>query len=92
MSQCDCNKVYLAKVKEHIQAKAPEGSERLDISMPQVKFAFTDMGLKNLVVIDVKGEYFAPKKTGGFKRVKVDTFISCNYCPFCGVSLKESEE
>lgn len=91
MSQCNCNKIYLDKVREHINANAPEGSERLDISMPQYKFAFTEKGLKDLAVMDVKGEYFAPKKAGGFKRVKVDTYITCNYCPFCGVSLKDSE-
>jgi hypothetical protein len=89
--QCNCNSVFLDKVKEHIKAKAPNGSERLDISMPQVRFAFTDKGLKDLVVMDVKGEYFTPKKAGGFKRVKVDTFISANYCPFCGVSLKDAD-
>lgn len=91
MSQCNCNKVYLEKVVEHIKAKAPEGSERFDLALPQYKFAFTENGLKDLAVVDVKGEYYAPKKAGGFKRVKVDTFISCNYCPFCGVSLKDSE-
>ena len=91
MIQCNCNKIYLDKVREHINANAPEGSERLDISMPQYKFAFTEKGLKDLAVMDVKGEYFAPKKAGGFKRVKVDTYITCNYCPFCGVSLKDSE-
>lgn len=91
MSQCNCNKIYLDKVREHILAKAPEGSERLDIAMPQYKFAFTENGLKDLAVMDVKGEYFAPKKAGGFKRVKVDTYITCNYCPFCGVSLKDSK-
>lgn len=86
---CNCNKIYLEKIKDHIQSKAPDDSERLDVSFPQVKFTFTENGLKDLVVMDVKGEYFAPKKAGGFKRVKVDTFISANYCPFCGISLKE---
>jgi hypothetical protein len=87
--QCECAKTYLNKVKEHIQTKAPEGTERIDISMPQSRFSLTTNGIKTIMVMDVKGEYFSPKKTGGFKRVKVDTFISCNYCPFCGVSLKE---
>lgn len=91
MSQCNCEKVFLDKISEHIKAKLPDGSERFDIAMPQYKFSLTNEGIKSLVVIDVKGEYYAPKKAGGFKRVKVDTFISCNYCPFCGVSLKDSE-
>lgn len=91
MSQCNCNKIYLDKVREHILAKAPEGSERLDISIPQYKFMLSENGVKHMPAMDVSGEYFAPKKAGGFKRVKVGTFISCNYCPFCGVSLKDSK-
>lgn len=86
--QCDCKEKYLEAVKEHVVAAAPAGSEGFDIELGGYGMAFGSDGVKWLFKIDVKGEYKAPKKAGGMKTVKVNTFLAANYCPFCGVKCK----
>ena len=86
--QCDCKDKYLEAVRKHVVARAPEDSEGFDIELAGYGMTFSGDGVKWIFKVDAKGEYKAPKKAGGFKRVKVDTFIAANYCPFCGVKCK----
>lgn len=86
--QCDCKDKYLGAVKEHVVARAPQGSEGFDIELSGYGMTFGGDGVNWLFKVDVKGEYKAPKKTGGMKSVKVNTFIAANFCPFCGVKCK----
>nr|NLU60015.1 hypothetical protein [Pseudomonas sp. BIGb0427] len=69
----------------------PEGSRGLEFDLPSIRIGFTDKGLATMPVVDIKGEYQAPKKAGGFRKVKIDTYIASTYCPFCGVKCKSDE-
>ncbi|WP_122425133.1 hypothetical protein [Pseudomonas viridiflava] len=90
--QCEC----VTRVKERIDGKLreqmPEGANSLEWSFPQIRFGLTNDGVVHLPVFDIKGEFQAPKKAGGFKRVKVDTFLAATYCPFCGMKCKADEQ
>jgi hypothetical protein len=89
--QCDCKDKYLEAVKKHVVAQAPQGSEGFDIELAGYGMTFGGDGVNWIFKVDVKGEYKAPKKAGGMKSVKVNTFISANFCPFCGVKCKADE-
>lgn len=86
--RCECKDKYLEAIKERVVDSAPEGSQGFDINLSGYGMTFGSDGVKWLFKIDVKGEYKAPKKAGGFKAVKVNTFLAANYCPFCGVKCK----
>lgn len=87
---CDCISDVELKIKSRIEQKMPDGSRSLELNFPQFRFGMTDrMDLVRIISLDVKGQYQAPKKSGGMKRVKVDTFIAATYCPFCGTKCCE---
>lgn len=82
-----CKKLIGKKLQEQI----PEGSQGLEFEFPSIRIGLTDKGLVSIPVFDIKGEYQAPKKAGGFRRIKIDTYIASTYCPFCGVKCKADE-
>ncbi|ABY97633.1 hypothetical protein HMH05_26040 [Pseudomonas sp. SbB1] len=86
--QCECYSRVKNLVEERIREQMPDGSHGLEFDFPSIRIGLTDDGLVTMPVFDIKGEYQAPKKAGGFRRVKIDTYIASTYCPFCGVKCK----
>lgn len=89
---CNCYDEMKQKLTEHLAAKMPEGSEKLDIEIQGYLFGITDAGVTHRSSNAVKGSYMAPKKSGGMKRVAINSYIRASYCPFCGESYAKSEE
>lgn len=89
--QCECYSRVKNLIEEKIREQMPEGSQGLEFDFPSIRIGLTDKGLITMPVFDIKGEYQAPKKAGGFRKVKIDTFIASTYCPFCGVKCKADE-
>ncbi|EKT4479449.1 hypothetical protein QEL91_005200 [Pseudomonas putida] len=90
--QCECYSRVKKLIDEKIREQMPEGSHGLDFDFPSIRIGLTENGLVTMPVFDIKGEYQAPKKAGGFRRVKVDTYIASTYCPFCGVKCKADKQ
>jgi hypothetical protein len=86
--QCECVTRVRGLIEKRIKESMPEGSTGLDWDFPAIRMGLTDSGIVYMPVFDIKGEYQAPKKSGGMKKVKVDTFIASTYCPFCGIKCK----
>ena len=42
--------------------------------------------------VEVTGDYMAPKKIGGMKRVNKTVSVVANYCPLCGVKSAVDRE
>lgn len=89
--QCECYERVKNLIGEKIREQMPTGSQGLEFEFPSIRIGFTDKGLVRMPVFDIRGEYQAPKKAGGFKRVKIDTYITSTFCPFCGVKCKADE-
>jgi hypothetical protein len=89
---CDCYGDMKNKLVEHLSAKMPEGSEKLDIEIQGYLFGVTvDNSITHRSSNAVKGSYMTPKKGGGMKRVSINTYIRASYCPFCGESYQKAE-
>lgn len=87
--QCECLTTVKEKLKTRIESKMPEGSRDLSFAFAQQQIGLdNDMNMYSMIALDIKGDYQAPKKGGGFKRVKINTFVSATYCPFCGVKCR----
>jgi hypothetical protein len=89
--QCECYSRVKNLIEGKIQEQMPKGSQGLEFDFPSIRIGLTDKGLVTMPVFDIKGEYQAPKKAGGFRKVKIDTYIASTYCPFCGVKCKADE-
>jgi hypothetical protein len=79
--QCECVKLVKDKIDGKLREQMHEGSTGLHWDFPQLRIGLTNEGVITMPVLDIKGEFQAPKKAGGFKRVKVDTFLAATYCP-----------
>lgn len=86
--QCECVERVRGLIDGKVRESMPNGSKDLSWDFTSIRMGLTDDGIIYMPVFDIKGGYQAPKKAGGFKRVKVDTFIAATYCPFCGVKCK----
>lgn len=89
--QCECLKRVKEQIDGKLREKMPEGAIDLEWDFPQIRMGMTADGVTTMPVFDIKGEFQARKKVGGFKRVKVDTFLAATYCPFCGVKCKADQ-
>lgn len=89
--QCDCYQRVKNLIEVRIRERMPEGSQGLEFDFPSIRIGLTNKGLVTMPLFDIKGEYQTPKKAGGFRKVKIDTYIASTFCPFCGVVCKADE-
>jgi hypothetical protein len=86
MTMCNCYTEITETLLDHVRKNAPEGSEKFDVRLEGYLFGVKDDGgMTHRSSNNVKGSYMAPKKSGGMKRVPVNTFVRASFCPFCGV-------
>jgi hypothetical protein len=91
--QCDCQTKVAEKLAEHVKAKLPEGFKDFDAKLKGYGFAMAGNQLMSPFMISYQGEAWVPKKNGdGLKRQKIDTFVTANFCPFCGKAAKPDDD
>ena len=92
--QCDCQTKVAEKLAEHVKAKLPEGFKDFDAKLQGYGFAMVGNQLMSPFMISYQGEAWVPKKNpaNGMKRQKIDTFVTANFCPFCGKAAKPDDD
>ena len=88
---CNCYEETKKKLLDHLAAKMPAGSEKLEIEIQGYLFGITDSGISHRSSNAIKGSYMTPKKGGGMKRASINTFIRASFCPLCGESYEKAE-
>ena len=61
---CNCYDETKKKLIDHIAAKMPAGSEKLEIEIQGYVFGITDDGVSHRSSNAVKGSYMAPQERG----------------------------
>lgn len=80
---CNCATDVEARAKAKILSQLPEGSQGLSVELEGFAFVLGEtVSMKNK--LDLKVEYEAPKKKGGFTTKKQTMSMVGSYCMFCG--------
>nr|WP_067285789.1 hypothetical protein [Marinobacterium profundum] len=83
---CECKTEFEAKLAERMKADLPEGHADYKAELDNYTLGISDAGLRLEMIIPYKGRVQVPKKAGGLKTQKIDTWIKAAFCPFCGVA------
>lgn len=82
--KCECKKVLEAKLEEHVKKALPEGFERHRADLEGFGLGIVGDSMVLQLAIPYTGDVLVPKKAGGLKKQKINTFVVASYCPFCG--------
>lgn len=88
---CNCYDRITKLLEEKVKADAPPGSENFSIEIQGFLFGFREGGVTHRSSNAVKIAFTAPKKSGGTKLVRQNSFVRASFCPFCGESYEKAE-
>jgi len=93
MSECKCFNVMLEKVSENLRGQLPaKEAESLKARWGNEALVMEENSMTLKIGIPVAYEYQKLKKSGEPQknRTKKEVKLMMSYCPFCGISLKNS--
>lgn len=91
--KCECKKSYEKKIAEKLTAQLPDGHKDFNGELSCYGFGFDDQNnLMTALMIPYKGSVMIPKKSGGMKKQKIDTFLKASFCPFCGKTASDGAD
>jgi len=92
MSKCNCYEEKMKLVKSKIMEEIPNNATEIDIRWDNYSYFMN--GDYSPVNAGIKVEYRSIKKNGQPKAnlTKSDTYLTFDYCPFCGRKLEKSNK
>lgn len=88
MSACNCRKDIEARLLERFKLSAPDASDH-GVELQGYALVIETAEVFSKPVMPYKTSATYPLKKGGTKLKSGTGNMILNYCPFCGVSLKE---
>ncbi len=91
MASCDCKKKTEERLKEHYAGMIP-GARSLEVSLKGYAITF-GKGLSFRPFMPVEATHLVTAKSTGVEKQKTEkTNMFFNFCPFCGVDIRDKPE